>query len=1087
MAAPRPRTPPRARRSHRRSALCPPLLLLFCAALAHAAAANADDDAASAAALARCRPGALALQHGLPPAPPLNGDNGDNADSSSFGAPGVRGAASLRACCAACAAVGEPGCGAFAFRPADGLCVLSPSARDPGAGLAEGPAWLGAPLPPLPVPRANASDAASDALGVACTADDVARMSSAALLRAIADRADALSASLAAFWARAGPDAAGGGFHTSLDASGTPLPPVEKSARASAEDLEAFAAHAAAARRRGDAAAARAAQATADALASFLLRAFRPANGTSSAAAVALSESMGGDANASASPLATHLKIISALSIYARNAPDAAASAAALATARAQAAAVEACCYDAVNGGVVPIWEVAAGWFPAGARKTLGTHLAAMHAAAALRNATRAAAARARHNGTADDDDADDSTPLARRLPPLLHIAETRLVVNGTGAMDAPPFAAAYFGADWAPLGGAVGAAAPAAAEYASTLGLLASAVASARALSPTTPPRPPPPPDALRAAAAAAAAAGYDPVQGGFFESGAASRAVKTWWQQTSAAAGLLALWRASAAAGEHDARGALCRAAGALQWLQTRQAAVRSGDAAIVNGTELFWSVDAAGLPVGPHGATVAEPWKGAAALGAMASLAEAAADITAEEADAADARASARAAISAAAPDAADADADDTPRSSSSGGGGGGTGAPAPGAASSAAAVCVAASRAQAVPFDPADELPGGGGNGRGNGRGAPSRRALDVRIAPHDAACCAACGAHAHCASFARRADDGLCVLRGAPAAAAAASSAAAAPSLGWTFGAVSRPPLRARLFASCPAALPSLSLDVPIASLAGQAGPRAPGVPRTPVRLSLSRCAGNASSSMLVPTALGSAQLRGESSRRDYPKKQLSLKFASDGGGGAAGSGLAAALGLPAASGGAFILAAPYDDRSYLRDAMTWHVSAALGLRAPAAAPLELRAASSGDALGLFWAVQRPDDVAAEAAGGRCAHANACAFRINPDFHTLHAASLPHSRNQRRHGAFVRPVGAVGGGGVRAAAGAAAQPRARRARAAALLRRRRCGSAGVARIPFRGAGRNAAQRHNTIFRCHLGRQRHVRLGRFFRAC
>jgi len=95
----------------------------------------------------------------------------------------------------------------------------------------------------------------------------------------------------------------------------------------------------------------------------------------------------------------------------------------------------------------------------------------------------------------------------------------------------------------------------------------------------------------------------------------------------------------------------------------------------------------------------------------------------------------------------------------------------------------------------------------------------------------------------------------------------------------------------------------------------------------------------------------------ESSRRDYPKKSLSIKLAKK-----EKHDLCSVLGGDDLCGRSFILSASYDDRTYLRDALTFNRSRALGLWAPRLTHVELVSGSGAGAKneGLYLLTERPD-------------------------------------------------------------------------------------------------------------------------------
>jgi len=551
--------------------------------------------AKAATAYAECPVAALFLSRRVSP-PPLDGHNGVSALHAS----------TPRDCCSACQAAS---CASFSWRPEDGTCLLHDafSSFSSVADNAPAAAWWSAPLAQ---PHAGACSAAAVASGA----------SAASFLRMLRSEASALSDQLLRFWLAHGPDAAAGDgrWHTTLDSSGRPAAPAALSLREQAEDCEAMSRAAARMHRLSPSSALTGRTwAAADAVCGFVLR----------AASVNSSDSTD-------RLFTTHAAIVSALAAHSqalREAGDSRGAAAALAGARAAADALLACC-SLGGGGFSPRPEVALGWFPAGAVVTLPSHVAAIAAFNALRNASAAApsgpAAPAKRVATAQPD-GRPSDPLAG----LLDVTASRIL---PAAADALP---TYYNGNWAAVaaGGGAGAAPgqpaePPAVEYGTTLALFGS-LASARA----------PPATLARAAAAARAASqvGYDSETGGYLEKGiggapvlGAAGPVMTYHTQLSSLGGLLALWRAT---GE---RVHLCRALSTLSRLRRHQLAPAG---------ELYWSVidpgpserNASATPVGMHGSRLAEPWKGAGPVSLLALLSDQLDEISTVEAAAEDAR--------------------------------------------------------------------------------------------------------------------------------------------------------------------------------------------------------------------------------------------------------------------------------------------------------------------------------------------------------------------------------------------------------------------------------------------------------------
>ena len=497
----------------------------------------------SAAQEDRCRLGSLALSFVAPEA----------CAGNTFLATEV--AQSLLGCCTTC--VNTSICTAFAFRDSDGLCALSNSSACITTAMDSASAWMSAALP-------SASDATS-----ACTGDAVVATSTTDLVSSLGVQITSLGIKAANFWLLHGPDSAlPGSFHTGLDQTGLPTPDAAKSARRTAEDLGALSAHAASCRAHGDKAGGYRAQVAADAMLAFMYKAFKaPSRGSP------LQERM--NASSVDIPFSTHAAVISALSIYARHAPNLTAAKHAVVMAEAQLSAMLKCCHDSRYGGFIPRWEIAQGWYPSGAQKTLGTHAAALGAVSALHNVS--------------------ASPTSASLLSELVNATQRTVVG-----EVQPFVGAFFTEDWQPLASTTGAytnSAPA--EFGAALALLASiAGAGSRA----------PPPPLLLQAAGRAGERGYDVHLGGYFESTAGGPKIA--WQQASAAQGLLWLWRLT-----HQ-REVLCRAVGTLDWLLTHQLAAAGAP---------YWSVNKDGVPVGPHGSLLAEAWQGAGLLGSLAAMRE------------------------------------------------------------------------------------------------------------------------------------------------------------------------------------------------------------------------------------------------------------------------------------------------------------------------------------------------------------------------------------------------------------------------------------------------------------------------------
>lgn len=829
-----------------------------------------------------CPVNRIALRYGWPMQTP------DDGGASAADAPSATVARTAVACCDACVAANATAgtCGAFAFRATDGLCLLLSTLQ---AGLdkrwsAGQPGWLTADVDSPPQE--------------ACEPASVSRTPSSAVLGSMRAQTHDLIATVFQFWSIHGPDASQpGSFHTTLSSTGAAVPPSAKTARGQAEDLEAMSRLAMRARRLGDGATAGRAQNLADGLYHFMVRTFTPTNGT------ALVNDPG---SAASTPqlLTTHLAVITALAAYAQTVPNATIASASLAAATRQAAAAAACCLDASGGGYVVKEEMAEGWYPAGTAKTLGTHLAALGAGSALRNAS-AARRLALNTGV------DLASPAG--LASLLRA--TRRVMVQPSTVAGAPYAPPYFDAAWKP----VVAAAPLV-EYGPSMAGLATLLDAARTLPA------PAEPDLARTAtlvAAAAAAEGYDPLNGGFYEKGAPgggpSGSQKLYYVQTSAISSLLWLFRRT------TDKTLLCKAEATLRRLGARQLAPAG---------EIYWAVVDGGVnastsPVGMHGSLLAEPWKGAGALTGLVQVADVLDEIQHAEQKAADA-------LPPALSPAWNATVAMKPPLALAGN-------------ASNPATCVAGLMAALRAAGPLSGMP--------SLLPLPAHT-VDVRTGGSPHSCCAACMAVLQCDAVAFDAGTGLCaLLRG--------NTSAPAELPRWRTAPVSRPPLSSRVQGTCPSALPFLALDVVASALAGIAGKSGPGPASTDVRLLLSTCA-----SLAAPPAewRGSAHVRGESSRRDYPKRSLSLKLDTAG----AASSLAAAVGWrPTDHDGdlkSVILYAAYDDTTFLRDALTFNRSAALGLPAPRTGALELSA--GGAPQGLYFVTERPDEVARRVTRGK---------------------------------------------------------------------------------------------------------------------
>jgi hypothetical protein len=791
------------------------------------------------------------------------------------GAPSAAVARTAIACCDACMAANP--CAAFAFRSTDGLCLLLPTlhasvALDKSWNAGQG-GWLTAEMGAPPRD--------------ACEPAAVSNTPSGVVLSSMRAQTAELIARVFQFWRAHGPDTSQpGSFHTTLSATGAAVPPTAKTARGQAEDLAAMSKLAMRARRLGDVATSQRAQSLADGLFTFMVRTFTPANGT------ALVNDLGSGA-ITPQLLTTHFAVITALATYAQAVPNATIAAAALAAATRQAAAAAACCLDASGGGYVVKEEMAEGWFPAGTAKTLGTHLGALGAGSALRNAS-AVRRLALNTGV----DLASPAGMANLVRATRHV----LVMPASGAA---PYAPPYFGAAWKPL-------TPAASlvEYGPSMSVLPSLLDAARALSVSAEP------DLVRIAAlvaTAAAAVGYDPVTGGFYEkgipgAGPSGSDQKLYYVQTSAISSLISLFRHT------KDRTLLCKAEATLRRLGARQLAPAG---------EFFWAVsdDAhASTPVGMHGSLLAEPWKGAGALTGLVQIADLLDEIQKAEADAADAQ---------------------PPVPSPAWNTTVSTALPVALAGNASSPPCVAGLMSSLRAAGPLAGL--------ASSLTLPAH-AVDVRTGASPHSCCAACMAVLQCDGVAFDAKSGTCaLLRG--------NHSVKAQLPRWHTAPASRPPLSSRVLGACPAALPSLAIDVAASALAGIAGKSGPGPASTAVRLLLAICAPQAAQAEWR----GSAHVRGESSRRDYAKRSLALKLDAA----SAANTLTAAVGWrPSGETRSVILYASYDDVTGLRDALTFNRSAAVGLPAPRTGPLELTA--GGSPQGLYYVTQRPDDVARDA-------------------------------------------------------------------------------------------------------------------------
>jgi CotH kinase protein len=871
----------------------------------------------------------LVLRHGWPDTPSLTQANTPDAEDTTS----LAVAPSAVICCELCVSAQIMGCDAFAFRTTDGLCLLL-SSLDAGTALfaqsdAGQSAWLTADL------KANSTSRQTLREPVACTPAYVSRTTPSAVLAAMREEVAHLISIVAGFWFAHGPDAsAPGSFHTTLDATGKAVPPTAKTARGQSEDLEALAVLAMRASRTGDKATATRAQVLADGLYSYIVHAFAPVNG--SAASPLVNEA--GSTADTPQLLTTQLAITSALAAYAQATASINASAANSALCRAvrQAAAAAACCLDTshysredggpAGGGYVVKQEMAEGWYDAGTQKTLSTHLSAMHTASAIANAT---ATLQLYSKTTHSCGAHNGVDLASRtaVPALVH-ATSHVFVYPNNSSNGAPYVPRYFYATWRPVE------TQPLAEYAPNMAVLATLLDAIRGVSigdNVT--------GIVRAAASAALAAsdeGYDPVFGGYYEKGAPGAGParggrqKLYYVQSDAVASLLWLFR------HNGDRRALCKAQATLRRLATVQLAPAG---------EFYWAqVDQARdgtvsdvvttPPVGMHGSFLAESWKGAGSLGSLVQLADLLDEIQETEVMAA-----MRSPVSAP-PSWNLATASVTQHSSRP--------------TSNASAACVGALMASSAPVATGRLL-------------ALPAHTVDVVTHATLPSCCSACMTRPECDGVAFDAGRGICAMLRTPQTQhhASAKKTAAVQNSTWRMALVSRPPLTASVQGTCPSALPTLAMDVPAASLAGIAGKSGPGPASAEVRLRLASC-NNASSS---GEWRARAHVRGESSRRDYAKRSFSLKMER-----AEAAVLAAAVGWsPPRGSKSAILYASYDDTTFLRDALTFNRSAALGLPAPRTGPLEL--VSGGVRQGLYYLTERPDVVAA----GDDAHALVASF------------------------------------------------------------------------------------------------------------
>ena len=824
-----------------------------------------------------CPVNRIALRYGWPlqTAAPI-----DDGSSPGVGTPSAAVARTAVACCDACVAANTTTagpCGAFAFRSTDGLCLLLPTLH---AGVALDKSWNAGQSGWL---TAEMDTPPRDA----CEPATVANTPSGAVMGRMRAQTADLIARVFQFWRSHGPDISQpGSFHTTLSATGAAVPPAAKTARGQAEDLEAMSKLAMRARRLGDSATSQRAQSLADGLFNYMVRTFTPANGT------ALVNDAGNGAS-TLQLLTTHLAVISALATYAQAAPNASAASAALGAATRQAAAAAACCLDASGGGYVVKVEMVEGWFPAGTAKTLGTHLGALDAGSALRNASTV-----RRLALNTGVDLASPSGIANMLRATRHV----LVMPSSGGA---PYVPPYFDAAWKP----VASAAPLV-EYGPSMAVLSSLLDAARTLSA------PVEPDLVRTVtlvATAAAAEGYDPVNAGYFEKGAPGAGPsgsdqKLYYVQTSATSSLLSLFRHT------KDRTLLCKAEATLRRLGERQLAPAG---------EFYWAVSDDGnasMPVGMHGNLLAETWKGAGALTGLVQIADLLDEIQIDEQDAADAQPPAlspawNATVSTALPVAL--------------------------AGNASSPACVAGLMSSLRAAGPLA--------GQSSVLTLPSH-AVDVRTGASPYSCCAACMTVLQCDAVAFDAKTGMCsLLRG--------NHSANAQLPCWHTAPVARPPLSSRIQGACPNALPSLAMDVAASALAGIAGKSGPGPASTDVRLLFATCAPQAAQAEWR----GSAHVRGESSRRDYSKRSFALKLESA----TAASTLTAAVGWrPSDDTRSVILYASYDDVTYLRDALTFNCSTAIGLPAPRTGPLELTA--GGSPQGLYYVTERPDDVARDA-------------------------------------------------------------------------------------------------------------------------
>jgi len=857
------------------------LLLLLCALSVRAASSACPVDA-------------LVLRRGLPA---WNQERDETATGSQCAALPAR---SARACCDACASKGEIACDTFAFRPRDGLCLLA-AAKGHCHPVTQSRDWLYASM-------------TAQTMQAGCSAREVAGSDVGQAIQSLKRETEGLQDKLWAFWSLYGPDGVNGGFHTTLDERGGVAPPTVKSARRAAEDLQALSVFADRAGRAGNSRTAQRAQELADAQFGFLMRSFAASeNGMHLVDAP-------GSAATTPQLLSTHLQVISALSAYARVAPNAAAWNAALRAAERQAAAAEKCCHDGAHGGFASRLEVAQGWFPAGTQKTLGAHLSTIHAASSHRNASLS-----RPNFSTPQRSAPSGALSAAALPELLRLTQRMFAAAPLRAGGAP-FVPSLFDEQWRGVGAG---GTPPDVDYGANMAVLTTVVSTMRSLADHGRLRVN---DSLLAgaiqAARAASEEGYDPSCGGIFERGvpgaAPSGATKLYYEQTSAVTASIWLWRLTGEAVH------LCRARHSLARLARVQLAPAG---------EFYWALAdgegcVAGAPVGMHGSALAEPWKGAASLGSLASLGDLLDEISAEEVAAAAKR----------------------PQ-------------PAPAAWGPSHAQPSSSTTPSPPPQQRAQTPPSAPWVGDSCGTNATQLRVneslaetgslpggtVNALVVTDAGACCSACLSSAACDTFALRAADGLCVLlRQSNASGDSASRA-------WLLARPTRRPLSARPQGGCPAALPALATDAQLLDLAGLAGKAGGGSRNTPVRLRAASCSAASWTEMLA-----AAHIRGESSRRDYPKKSVALKLRK-----ADTHQLFAALGVSPSqwashpSSSSLILGANYDDTTLLRDWLTFNRSRAMGLAAPLTQPVELSVA--GQDQGMYWLTQRPDVIAEQAA------------------------------------------------------------------------------------------------------------------------